>query len=181
MEQMVSISEKRTFLKWLLHRHLLKSRESVWLLNYILGDERLLGLMRFVDNIDKCERSMVISERWTAETAFEYVKRNVKTNDPEKAFHDLRLNQAEPIFVQLNLSSTRYCPEYLSVLEDNPHIKGNIHERFGKAAETVASTAETAYIKEKLYEQINEALDLGDKARFYELTDQLIALKNRTS
>lgn len=181
MEQMVSVSEKRTFLKWLLQRHLLKSRESVWLLNYILGDERLLGLMRFVDNIDKCERSMTISEKWTAETAFEYVKQSVKTNDPEKAFHDIRLNQEEPIFVQVNLSSARYSPEYLSVMEDNPNIKENIHERFGKAAETIASTAELAYIKEKLYEQINEALDMGDKARFYDLSNQLIALKNETS
>ncbi|MDD9148670.1 MULTISPECIES: YpiB family protein [unclassified Sporolactobacillus] len=178
MEQIVSNVEKKAFLKWLLERRELRNRETVWLLNYMMGNEKLLGLIHFVDNIAGCNRAMTICERKNSAENFEYAKATVRTNDPEKAFHDLRLNQEEAVYVKVALSSAHYYPEYFSVLEENPNIEETVHKKYGRAAEDAAGAAERAYTEKKLYEAINDALDRGDAERFYQLTEQLKSLKS---
>lgn len=178
MEQIVSNLEKKAFLKWLLERRELKNRETVWLLNYMVSNEKLLGLIHFVDNVTGCTRAMTISEKKGSVENFEYVKATVCTSDPEKAFHDLRLNQDEAVYVKVDLPSARYYPEYFSVLEESPNMEESVHEKYGRAAEYAAGAAEKAYAEKKLYREINEALDKGDAARFYRLTELLKTLKS---
>ncbi|RYL94896.1 IDEAL domain-containing protein [Sporolactobacillus sp. THM7-4] len=178
MEQMVSNVEKKAFLRWLLGRHVLKNRETVWLLNYIMSDEKLLGLIHFVDNVTQCNRAITISETRTSSSDFEYIKAKVVTNDPEKAFHDLRLNQDEAVFVKINLSTHKLYPQYFSVLEERPEMSEQVHVEYGQAAEDVLSESEKAFARERLYKAINEALDSGDTERFYKLTEKLNAMKN---
>ncbi|TCP31630.1 uncharacterized protein YpiB (UPF0302 family) [Scopulibacillus darangshiensis] len=173
MEQIISVNEKRDFLKWFLNRFHLKSRECVWLLNYCISDDHLLSLFRFVDNIHGCTRSMVISEKSVSDKAFEYHKRHVTTDDPEKAFHDIRLNQEEPIFVQVNFSSPYRTPEYVGVLEDNPFCHKTVHDRFGEEADKIILKAEEKYLRETLNKEIDKALDEGDKETFEKLTNKL--------
>ncbi|GGL47255.1 YpiB family protein [Sporolactobacillus putidus] len=178
MEQIVSNVEKKAFLKWLLERRELKNRETIWLLNYLMSNEKLLGLIHFVDSITGCNRAMTISEKKNGPEDFEYAKATVRTSDPEKAFHDLRLNQDEAVYVKVDLSSARYYPEYFSVLEENPNMDETVHKKYGRAAEDAAGAAERAYTEKKLYEEINDALDRGDAERFYQLTERLRALRS---
>ncbi|MBM7645280.1 uncharacterized protein YpiB (UPF0302 family) [Scopulibacillus daqui] len=173
MEQIVSVNEKRLFLKWFLNHHQLKRRECVWLLNYVISDDHLMSLFKFVDNVSGCPRSMVISEKSVKNISFEYRKHHVKTDDPEKAFHDIRLNQEETIYVQINFSSPYSYPEYVAVLEDNPYHQPDLHDKYGEIADKVITHVETTFKKENIYREINKALDDGDRERFYKLTKQL--------
>ncbi|RYM05405.1 IDEAL domain-containing protein [Sporolactobacillus sp. THM7-7] len=177
MEQLVSNTEKRSFIKWLLARGELYNRETVWLLHYLMTSEKLLGLIHFVDNVTGCRRSITIHEKRKAPADFEYLKTEVRTHNPEKAFHDLRLNQKEPVYIKVNLSSFHFYPEYFSVLEDRPGQSEQVHVAYRRAAEDAAETAERKYRREKLYREINRALDDGDAARFYELTEKLKRLE----
>lgn len=176
LEQMISVNEKRDFLKWFLNHYHLKSRECVWLLNYVISDDHLLGLFRFVDNVKGCHRSMVISEKSVTNQAFEYNKQHVKTDDPEKAFHDIRLNQTEPIFIQVNFSSPYRTTEYVAVLEDNPFCQKTVHDRFGDAVDHVISKVEKNFLNETLQREIDDALDRGDKEKFKRLSKKLMDL-----
>ncbi len=178
MEQMISVHDKRDFLKWFLDSYHVKRRECVWLLNYVMSDDHLLSLFHFVESVKGCKRSMVISEKNVHAKAFEYNKRHVSTDDPEKAFHDIRLNRTEAIYVQVNFHYTSPPPQYINVLEEHPHTYVDIHDRFGKDVESMIKHVEEKYIMGNLYEEIDVALESGDRETFQRLTEQLKRLKN---
>lgn len=172
MEQTVSISEKRAFLKWFLRRFELKSRECVWLLNYILSVDHTVNLLRFVDNVVDCPRAMIVSEKHTPDPPFIYRVRNVVTEQPEKAFHDLRLNTDEPVYIRLIFPDASRSAEYAAVLEENPYERADLERRFGEEAERVLNRACYLFQKNQLSEEIDRALDARDQDRFRALSSE---------
>ncbi|WEG11360.1 ReoY family proteolytic degradation factor [Pullulanibacillus sp. KACC 23026] len=177
IEQLISINEKRSFLKWFLGRYDLKAKECMWLLNYILSDDHIIGLLRFVDSIEKCPRAMLIADRHSSSPAFLYRKERVETNEPEKAFHDIRLFQDDPIYIQLDFEGASHAAPYLSVLEDPPFAEMNIEERYGHEASRILLNSEKRFTLDKLTKAIDEALAKRDKQVFQTLTNQLKALQ----
>ncbi|MFC4617796.1 ReoY family proteolytic degradation factor [Camelliibacillus cellulosilyticus] len=178
IEQMISIEEKRLFLKWFLRHYQLKSRECVWLLNYILSDDDMIALLRFVDNITQCPRAMIVSEKTMSDCSFLYRKGNVETEQPEKAFHDIRIDADEPIYVRLVFPASSRSSEYVSVLEENPFIENDLDMRYGEESEALLRFSETDFRKKKLHKEIDEALDAGDEERFIKLTAELKRLED---
>lgn len=179
IEQLISVDEKKHFLKWFISRYELKAKECIWLLNYILSDDHLISLLRFVQSIEKCPRAMFISERCTKSVPFLYRKERVETNEPEKAFHDIRLYQDDPIYLQLDFVGVAQSAPYLSVLEDHPFAASDLEERYGKEADQFMHHSEKAFLLEKLNLQIDQALKEKDEGRFRALTNQLIDLQNK--
>lgn len=177
MNQIVPVTQKRAFIRWLLDHHLLKNRETVWLFNYLMGSDQLLGLIHFAEHVAGCTRAITISSSKQENEVFKYTKENVTTPDPEKAFHDLRLDQEEAVYIKIALPSVAGRADYLAVLEETPHDAQSVHDTYGKAAENAAKAAEKAYAEQYLYREINHALDRGDKETFYRLTDELKKLQ----
>ncbi|MFT8362359.1 MAG: YpiB family protein [Sporolactobacillus sp.] len=179
MEQMVTSAQKKVFIKWLIEQRIIESRETIWLLNYLRSNERLLNIVHFVESIEERSRAMMICCKASRVSDFEYTKLSVRTNDPEKAFHDLRLNQDDPVYIKIQLEAVQLSAEYFAVLEDNQDAPtGSIHDIYGKAVDDAMGTAERAYAESFLYEQINEALDNGEKEKFLELSSRWKALKD---
>jgi uncharacterized protein YpiB (UPF0302 family) len=172
LEQTISIDDKRSFLKWFLRHYQLKNRECVWLLNYILSDNQMINILRFVDTITDCPRAMVISEKNTQEAPFLYRKGAVETNQPEKAFHDIRMDTHEAIYVKLIFPESSRSSEYVSVLEENPYALKQLHVQYGKVAEQLLQESMTNYQKTVVYQSIDKALESGDKAEFQKLLAQ---------
>lgn len=177
MEQTVSTVQKKSFIKWLLNQNVINDREIIWLLNFLMGSEQMLRLVHFVDNVHGCKRVIEINVAPQTPDEFKYIKNSVRTDDPEKAFHDLRLNQEKTVYIKVSLPSITGCPEYFSVLEDNPSYAQIVHQAYGKAAEAAAGEAERAYKEKRLKQAINYALDKGDETSFYRLTEELKLLK----
>ncbi|MDN3953658.1 YpiB family protein [Sporolactobacillus laevolacticus] len=177
MEQMVSNVQKKTFLRWILDRHLLTNREIIWLLHYLMSNDQLLGIIHIVDDVARCNRSITIAAPRNDGLVFRYIKATVETNDPEKAFHDLRMNQQEDVYLELDIEAVRRSPIYFSVLEENPNSAIDVHEKYGHMAEHATNEAERIFITERLNQAINEALDNGDETLFYTLTKQLNEVK----
>ncbi|MGV3488096.1 MAG: ReoY family proteolytic degradation factor [Tuberibacillus sp.] len=172
MEQTISIDDKRSFLKWFLRHYQLKNRECVWLLNYILSDNQMVNILRFVDTITDCPRAMVISEKSTQDPPFMYKKGTVETNQPEKAFHDIRLDTTEIIYVKLIFPDSSRSSEYVSVLEDNPYALKQLRIQYSKMAEQLLEESMKNFQKQKIYESIDRALDDKDESRFQELLEK---------
>lgn len=179
MTSSISIKDKKIFVRWFLKNHQLKRREGVWILNYLLSNEQLLEAIHFVDEAHYCPRAIVMSTVDSAGIPFRFYKGNLMTSDAEKAFHDLRLNPQEVMYVQLYFPNIPPHAFYLAVLEENPFIpyEQYISEKDRLMAEQLLQNSMKAFQLEQLLVQIDEALDQGDKERFFELSNVLQALQ----
>jgi uncharacterized protein YpiB (UPF0302 family) len=180
LSKAVSLSVKREFVSWFLEKYELQKREAAWLLSYLTSDDRLLEKVHFVNSHDHLPKLLIISTGDVKSAPFEFHKNNTVTPDVEKAFHDLRLNPHEDVYVSLEFKDRVSSPEYTAVLEVNPMEKQDVVHGtvLGLLAEMVLDEALRNFRKKKLYTQIDEALKLGDQNKFMELTNELKELQH---
>lgn len=179
MTSSVPILDKKTFVRWFLKNFQLKRRECVWILNYLLSNDQLLENIHFVEEAHYCPRAIVMSSVDSNGVPFRFYKGNIMTSDAEKSFHDLRLFPNESMYIQLNFPNIPPSRQYLAVLEENPYMPKYLHisEKDRLIAEELLNNSMLVFQEEKLLKEIDEALDQGDKERFYELSNLLQALK----
>lgn len=179
MNSAISVIEKKNFLKWFLNNYQLKRRECAWLLNYLMSDDQLMEKVHFVENIEYCPKSLIISANNVDSIPFSFQKKQHVTMDAEKSFHDIRLNKEEEIFIQLIFKDAKKNPQFLAVLEDNPFtpIDKVTEEAYSTMATLVVDQAKYQFQKKMLLEKIDVALDNGDKESFLIYTNQLAELK----
>ena len=81
--------------------------------------------------------------------------------------------------LQLNFPNIPPSQQYLAVLEENPYMPKYLHisEKDRVLAEQLLKNSMLAFQEEKILKEIDEALDTGDKERFFELSNLLQALK----
>lgn len=176
----VNVLEKKRFINWFLNNYQLKRRESVWILNYLMNHERVLEHVHFVDEARLCPKGVVISTKCVDDPPFRFYKEQVMTSDPEKSFHDIRLNDKETIYIQLNFANSHRCHRYAAVLEENPYLPKDyyITEKDKRVAEQFLTNLIYDFQIKKIHEEIDKALDVGDKDKFHELIEQLNQLTN---
>jgi len=177
MNQGVTVKQKKEFVRWYLKRYQMKRRECNWILTYLLTHDELMNNVHFVEESHYCPRAMVMSVTESAGVPFRFYKGNLMTADAEKSFHDLRLNPNEDMYIQLNFPETNAI-EYLSALEENPHrpkyldVDQRDTQLVNELIEHLMNQQEDAAYNR----MIDEALDTGNKERFLELTNQMVAL-----
>ncbi|AYC29396.1 ReoY family proteolytic degradation factor [Paenisporosarcina cavernae] len=181
MPASVSAVEKKEFVRWFLSKFELKRRECVWILNYMLSHDEILRHVHFVEEAHYCPRAMVMSVTDSSGIPFRFYKGNLMTSDAEKSFHDMRLNPKEPLYIQLNFPLFPPSPEYLAVLEENPHYpyKWQVEEGDKKLANDIVAKSVGEFQEEYLLKEIDRTLDNQDEKRFFELSKLLNDIKNQ--
>jgi uncharacterized protein YpiB (UPF0302 family) len=176
----VPLNDKKVFIRWFLKNFQLKRREGVWILNYLLSNDELLKNVHFVEDAHYCPRAIVMSTVDTTSIPFRFYKENIMTSDAEKSFHELRLNAQQSMYLQLNFPNIPPDPVYLAVLEENPYVPKNVlvSEKDRIAAEKLLENSLYEFQEQQLLKEIDDALDAGDKDRFFELSSLLQALKH---
>lgn len=171
----VSIVEKKEFIRWFLKEHQMKRRECVWILNYLISHESLLKNVHFVEDAHYCPRAMIMSSiKDAGGIPFRFYKGSIMTADAEKSFHDLRLNPDEDIFIQLNFPDAYQSQQYLAVLEENKHVNlKEVNDVDDNLIDSILKQSINSFQVKKLQDQIDEALDNKDKDKFLELTSLL--------
>ncbi|MGM9928158.1 MAG: ReoY family proteolytic degradation factor [Bacillus sp. (in: firmicutes)] len=179
MTAIVSVNEKKEFIRWFLNHYQLKRRECVWILNYLMSHDQLMKQVHFVEDAQYCPRGLVMSTHCVEEVPFKFYKSNVMTTDAEKSFHDIRLNREEEIYISLHFRSAYSSHHYAAVLEKNPFVptNGSNNERDKIVAERVIEQSIQTYQRNKLLEQIDQALDQKDYVAFEQLTTILKELQ----
>ena len=83
------------------------------------------------------------------------------------------------MFIQLNFPNIPPHEYYLAVLEENPYMPYELYisEKDRLIAEQLLQNSMRAFQKEQLLQQIDEALDAGNKERFFELSQLLQAME----
>ncbi|MFZ0368937.1 MAG: ReoY family proteolytic degradation factor [Halobacillus sp.] len=179
MQTPISVDEKKDFVRWFLNHYQLKKRESVWILNYLMNHESLLSSVHFVQEVKFCPRGMEISAQGVSDPPFRFYKGQVMTNDAEKSFHDLRMNQDEPVYIQMNFDNAQQSSKYALVLEENPYLPKDyyLNERDKNEAERLLSLSLLKHRQKELEGKIDTALIDGERDKFKELCNELSSLK----
>lgn len=174
MNVKVSNLNKRYFINMLLTKYKFKTRESEEILLYLLTDDILLNNTHFVDNITKCSRAISLSTTCVANKPFSFYKANINNTNGLQAYHDLRLNNKEPLYIKVNFSD-RYNLLYQTVLEKNPHLISY------ESQENIRDDLDSLLFKQQQHNirhQIDLALDKNDKEQFISLSNKLNNLMN---
>ncbi|KHE67334.1 ReoY family proteolytic degradation factor [Halobacillus sp. BBL2006] len=180
MQTPISVNEKKDFVRWFLNHYQLKKRESVWILNYLMNHESLLSSVHFVQEVKFCPRGMEISAQGVSDPPFRFYKGQVMTNDAEKSFHDLRMNQDEPVYIQMNFDKAQQCSKYALVLEENPYLPKDyyLNERDKSEADRLLSHSLLKHRQRQIENKIDEALIHGKREEFKDLCEALTKVKH---
>lgn len=175
MSEVITIAEKKTFIKWFLEKYELQNREAEWLLQYMASSDQLLERVHFIDNFRNLPKTILLSTKCVQMTPFKFYKNKRVTSDVEKAFLDIHNNPTEDIYIGLFFKERSVSPEYAAVLEQNPmdDTRESIDALVSLQAEMVLDYAIKNHRLDSLYKQIDEALDRGDKKMFRQLTAEL--------
>lgn len=181
MNTPVSIKEKKDFITWILNHLQFKRRESVWILHYLLGHKTILENIHFVNEAKFCPRGLIISSTCSDDVPFRYYKSHLVTTDPDKTFHDIRMNREQPLYIELNFKHAHLNKLYVSVLEENPYLPEDffLSEEDKQHAHQFLDQSVYLFQKEKLKTKIDAALDQGDKEEFLRLSEALKQLEDK--
>lgn len=172
MSTKVTVAEKKEFLRWFMNHYQLKRRESVWILNYLMGHDSLLDKVRFIESgAQYCPRGIFMSTHCVDKVPFRFYKENIMTTNAESSFHDIRLNRDEEIFIQLDFKD-KHSIEYLGVLEVNDYIPAE-KQKVSQDSKEVDKLCEKLLAErevKQLEDAINNALDCGNKEAFLVLS-----------
>lgn len=179
MNTQISVHAKKKFLRWFLSHYQLKSRESIWILNYLMNHESILEYVHFVREVKDCPRGLVLTAKGSDEPSFRFYKNQILTTDPEKSFHDIRMNRSEAVYVQLNFKNNFQSPEYAGVMEENPYDDQNGCLTANELRSVEYILEKTLYRKQKelLLTKIDESLDKREYDAFIRYSKQLLKLE----
>ncbi|NIK12299.1 ReoY family proteolytic degradation factor [Alkalibacillus almallahensis] len=165
----VSPIQKKVFLNWFLNQYELPKREIVWLFDYILKRDELLNHIHFVYEAHLCPRGMVVSVESQDKRPFRYYKEHVVTSEVEKAFHDIRMNHQEDLYIELNFPDVRQSTAYSDVLSNNPYLPDDyyLEESDYQMVDSLLQFVTDEHYMTQLKLKIDESLDNGDDEAFY--------------
>lgn len=180
MQAPISVKDKKSFIQWFLNHYQLKKRESVWILNYLANHQEILANVHFVRDVKFCPRGLIITSQCSNQVPFRFYKNHLVTTDAEKSFHDVRLNQHEPLYIQLNFRKANQNASYVAVLEDNPFIPDEyfITKKDQDRAQKLLDKTLYEFQKKSLQRKIDQSLDEKDKQKFTHLVELLEKLEN---
>ena len=166
-----SLEDKKNFISWFVSNHALKRREALWILNYLLNHELLLKQIHFVEKVDCTPKGMWFSTDKAPDESFYFYKAGTRFNNPEQAFHDIRLNWKEECYIEMEFEDSYLTMVKFGILEKNPFYE----EESSSDEEVHQALAEiqTDVLKQEILTQIDQALETGNQELFIKLTEQL--------
>lgn len=171
----ISIDSKKSCLHWFLNRYKVKQREVVYLLHYVMREDDLLESVHFVYDVQYAKRGWLISAEGAKKPGFKFYNNQLVTTDVDKAFHDVRLNKGEPLYIELSFDGVKRSLDYHRVLEDNPFIPDDyyVQEQDRRAMEDLLDTTLKSGYESWLRKEIDRCLDEGNDEQFNVLSLQL--------
>jgi len=170
---------KQRFLRRILTYYTLRRREAKWILDYWLRHDAKLDHVHFVENAMFAPKAIIMTTYGFDGEPFLFKKGDVKTKDPEKAYHDLRLT-SEDVYIEINFQGMMTDDEYASLLEENPFVPELAVEPklVDEATNFIAATVNRQE-EERLVRLIDEALDARDEHRFQSLSRKLRLIREQ--
>ena len=176
---MIDVTEKREFLVWLINNVSFRRREVIWILNYLINHETILKNVHIVENANYTKRGLIIRDITQEDEPMSLHVHGQDFSNSDQIFHEIRLHWTQPLYLECIFPNSWQNPQYLSVLEDNPDASWNdsVSEEIIREVEEYIAREEKEAKLRLLINQINQALENGDKEAFLELSDEINRLK----
>jgi len=171
-ENTISIHAKKELIRHVLQNHRMKVTQCVWILSYLLNNENTLKNVSFTEKAETYPRGMLISTIGTMSLPFRYYNTGIRTADAEYAFHDIRIDSNEKIYIELDYLDKQTCPYYAAVFESSPVTEIVVDKESKKIADRLIFEMESRLVKAEYDRLINAALDTGDNGAFMYLTTE---------
>lgn len=180
MDSKIKLEHKKAMIKWFSENHKLRRRESLWILNYLINHDIVLNKTHFVENVQATPRGIKMGAANTQGRSFLFYKDGIEYEDPEKAFHEIRMNWHEPLYLELDFNEAYLSPHYVKVLEDNPYAKWNdmVPSDLAMLAEDAIDQFLLNERRNELLADIDQTLADDDKEKFILLSNELIDIEN---
>jgi uncharacterized protein YpiB (UPF0302 family) len=175
----ITVDEKKDFIHWFLNHYSLKRREAVWILNYLISHESILDNLHFVEDVKDCPRGIMMSTHCVDKPPFRFYLNGEEKTDAEYAFHNIRLNREETLYIQFNFKDALQIEQHVSILEENPYDKKTVSEDDSLEAEAFLNHCLTVGEKNRMLHQIDDSLIQGDEKLFIELTSEYLTFLNK--
>lgn len=180
MSNRVKLEHKKAFIKWFTETQQMRRRESLWILNYLMNHDIVLNKTHFVEYAHTTPRAIKIAAAHTQGRSFLFYKDGIEFEDPEKAFHEIRMNWHEPLYLEVDFKDKHLSPSFVKVLEDNPYAPWNdrVPADLIMMAEDALDEFQLTVRKEEIKDLIDQALVEDDKSTFYSLSQELIDINH---
>ncbi len=161
----------------------MKRRESMWILNYLLNHDIVLNKAKFVEHAEKTPRGIKMAAVGSEQEAFKFYKDGHSFDNPEQAFHEVRLNWHTDLYIELLFSDSWMSAEYLAVLEDNPFASWNdtISDEMNVEVNDAIDYFQLSEKRNELIREIDRALENDEKEAFLALTKELKEIEDHMS
>lgn len=171
----IQLKDKKKFIKWFLESFQMKRRESLWILNYLLNHDIVLNKTKFVENVHTTPRGIRMATAGVEDPSFHFYKDGVEYSDPEKAFHEVRLNWHSDLYIELVFPDSWMTEEFISIVEDNPFSTWNemISDEFSERIDNEIDRFQLVERRDELLEEIDSALSEDQRDSFIVLTKEL--------
>lgn len=177
----VSVNEKKNFIYWFLNQYEMKKIESSWILTYLANHHDTLQRVHFVREVRHCPRGLIISSNCSDTVPFRFYRNHIVTVDADKAFHDIRLNPFETLYVQLYFDEWKKNPQYAGVLEENPFLSDDyyITSEDREQTENFIHYSLDMMRRKELVKKIDQALDKRNQDEFIKLSQEIYEIDQR--
>lgn len=171
----ISVSEKKEFLSWLVNNISFNQRETLWILNYLINHEAILTNVHFVEEVDKTDRGLKITATDVGDEPVKLFVEKREFYDTDQIFHDIRLNWKTPLYIECIFNGSWQNAHYLSILEDNPYARWNeqVSEETVKEIQDYFDQEEKQAQMDSLYQKIDLALEKNNHEAFLKLSKEL--------
>jgi|GEM_PF-933178 len=172
MEEAVLIYKKKKFMDWFLRTFMLKQPEMAKVVNFLIGRDELVKNIHFVENVRHLPNALIISAVDAVTVSFLCRINGEYYEDAEDILAILDSDQPPELFVWLSFNPSFMCSACQSVLRVGPEIREKmfyyqvITELEAELNKKIEAREEA---KARLKTEIDTALDLRDRARFFEL------------
>lgn len=175
MTNVVSLDEKKEFIRWVLKGFQMKRREVIWILNYMITNDELLQSTHFVEDAHYCPKAIVLSTtNSVGGVPFRFYHGSIMTADAEKTFHEIRTKPNEDLYIQVNFTSQTAPLPYFNVLEENQYKPKYLKdETVEKEANFIIEESLRQFQENMLLKKIDLALDTKNKKAFLALTSKM--------
>ncbi|WP_017725876.1 YpiB family protein [Halalkalibacterium ligniniphilum] len=180
MRKWISVAEKRQFLQWFLNSQQLKRKEARQVLEHMIKRHHILENVSFTEEIKLSETTMVISSMNSDEPGFVFYSQQRKTDDVARALGELMANPSKKVNLILHFYGKSLNHQYLQLLDAPAKERVMRYKQFQHYAKETDQLIESIILeteKEALRQQIDEALDQKDEARFKRLVAELNELE----
>jgi uncharacterized protein YpiB (UPF0302 family) len=154
-----------------------RKRENVWILDFLASKDRILENIVFTTDIRNVPRGfkIAVKDAKGSPAAFKFFKNGeVFTKDPEKGFHDIRMNLNEITYVEIFLPNRFQDLRFMEVIEPHPYdIDVYLKPEEKEMLDAFLNVTMIQGKERRLKAEIDTSLSAGDEEQFKELSAQL--------